>query len=128
MPDTEAGAANARIDAETDALLEKIERFRKEAESTASQDKTPTPQSNDALHDAGFTSVPRLTASERAASAGTGYTMGINLFSCIFVGGAMGYGLDRWLGTKPWLMILCLFLGFAAGIRVMWIYLQKTNK
>jgi ATP synthase protein I len=24
--------------------------------------------------------------------------------------------LDRWLGTKPWLMLVMLFLGFAAGV------------
>lgn len=28
----------------------------------------------------------------------------------------IGFVLDRWLGTKPWLMLLMLFLGFAAGV------------
>jgi len=27
-----------------------------------------------------------------------------------------GWLLDRWLGTKPWLMIVFFFLGAAAGI------------
>jgi ATP synthase protein I len=31
-------------------------------------------------------------------------------------GGVLGWLLDRWLGTKPWLMLILLFLGFAAGI------------
>jgi ATP synthase protein I len=31
-------------------------------------------------------------------------------------GGVIGWLLDRWLGTKPWLMLILLFLGFAGGI------------
>jgi ATP synthase protein I len=31
-------------------------------------------------------------------------------------GGIVGWLLDRWLGTKPWLMLVMLFLGFAVGI------------
>jgi ATP synthase protein I len=31
-------------------------------------------------------------------------------------GGIVGWLLDRWLGTKPWLMLVMLFLGFAAGV------------
>ncbi|HEX8841229.1 MAG TPA: AtpZ/AtpI family protein [Sphingomicrobium sp.] len=28
----------------------------------------------------------------------------------------IGFVLDKWLGTKPWLMLVMLFLGFAVGI------------
>jgi ATP synthase protein I len=28
----------------------------------------------------------------------------------------IGFVLDRWLGTKPWLMLLMLFVGFAVGV------------
>jgi ATP synthase protein I len=31
-------------------------------------------------------------------------------------GGIIGWLLDRWLGTKPWLMLVMLFLGFAVGV------------
>ncbi len=31
-------------------------------------------------------------------------------------GGVIGWLLDRWLGTKPWLMLILLFLGFAGGV------------
>lgn len=31
------------------------------------------------------------------------------------VGGVIGWTLDGWLGTWPWLAILFLFLGLAAG-------------
>lgn len=30
-------------------------------------------------------------------------------------GGAIGWTLDRWLSTGPWLMLLFLLLGIAAG-------------
>jgi ATP synthase protein I len=32
-------------------------------------------------------------------------------------GGLMGWGLDSFLGTGPWLLLLMLFLGFGVGIR-----------
>jgi ATP synthase protein I len=31
-------------------------------------------------------------------------------------GGVVGWLLDRWWGTKPWAMLILLFLGFAGGI------------
>jgi ATP synthase protein I len=38
------------------------------------------------------------------------------LIGGIVVGGAIGYFLDKWLGTFPWLFILMFMLGSAAGI------------
>jgi ATP synthase protein I len=32
-------------------------------------------------------------------------------------GGLIGWGLDSLFGTRPWLMLLMIFLGFAAGVR-----------
>jgi len=32
------------------------------------------------------------------------------------VGGFIGWLLDRWLGTTPWLLVLFVTLGFAAGL------------
>ena len=32
-------------------------------------------------------------------------------------GGLIGWGLDLLLGTRPWLLLLMLFLGFGVGIR-----------
>jgi ATP synthase protein I len=31
-------------------------------------------------------------------------------------GGIVGWGLDRWLGTAPWLMLGLMFTGFAGGV------------
>ena len=43
--------------------------------------------------------------------------------------GIVGWLLDRWLGTKPWLMLVMLFLGFAVGVmNVMRIANQPPGK
>lgn len=39
------------------------------------------------------------------------------LVAAILVGGAFGYFLDRWLGTKPVFLIILGGLGFYAGVR-----------
>jgi ATP synthase protein I len=35
--------------------------------------------------------------------------------ACLLVGGGLGYLVDRWLGTTPWLMIAGLVLGIIAA-------------
>lgn len=46
-------------------------------------------------------------------------SVGLNAFSefvgAVLVGGLIGWKVDEWLGTKPWLMIVLLGLGIAAG-------------
>ncbi len=37
----------------------------------------------------------------------------------MLAGGAIGYGLDRWLHTFPFLMMACLLVGFGFAIRDM---------
>jgi ATP synthase protein I len=43
------------------------------------------------------------------------------------VGGLLGFFLDRWLHTKPWLMLVVGGLGFAVGVRDMLRRLQKDD-
>ena len=56
----------------------------------------------------------------RAAQLVIGYLIGGPLG-----GGLLGWGLDSLLGTKPWLTLVMLFLGFAVGIRNV-LRLSKT--
>jgi ATP synthase protein I len=53
------------------------------------------------------------------AAEGKGYAfairVSIELVSTLAVGLLIGWALDRWLGTGPWLLIAGLFLGAAAG-------------
>jgi ATP synthase protein I len=47
---------------------------------------------------------------------GLAMRIGTELVAAIAVGIGVGYALDLWLGTKPWLMVLFFFLGSAAGM------------
>ena len=47
------------------------------------------------------------------------------LVGCPLGGGIVGWLLDRWFGTKPWLMLVMLFLGFAVGV---WNVIRISNK
>ncbi|MBE1236451.1 AtpZ/AtpI family protein [Phaeovibrio sulfidiphilus] len=40
----------------------------------------------------------------------------VEMVTTIAVGGALGYGLDKWMGSAPFAMVLCLLLGGAAGV------------
>lgn len=42
--------------------------------------------------------------------------VGVELVVATVVGTGLGYLLDQWLGTGPWLMIVGVFLGGTAGI------------
>jgi ATP synthase protein I len=62
----------------------------------------------------------RGQATRQDAGAASGYAVGMKLSSefvaAILVGAAIGWGLDRLLGTSPWAMIVFLLLGFCAGV------------
>jgi len=47
---------------------------------------------------------------------GLAWRIGLELVVAVAVGTGVGWALDRWLGTRPWGVILLLFLGFGAGI------------
>ncbi len=53
---------------------------------------------------------------DRGKGIGLALRIGTELVAGLAVGVAIGLGLDWWLGTKPWLMIVFFFLGAAAGI------------
>lgn len=46
--------------------------------------------------------------------------LGLEMAISVVVGLGIGYYLDKWLGTAPWLMILWLGFGFAAGVRALY--------
>lgn len=47
-------------------------------------------------------------------------TIGTHMVASTFVGLAIGFFLDKWLGTKPWLLLLFLFVGIVAGFKNMY--------
>lgn len=50
------------------------------------------------------------------AGMAAGFRIAVELLAAIVVGAGIGWGLDRWLGTQPWLLILFFILGGTAGI------------
>jgi ATP synthase protein I len=58
-------------------------------------------------------------AGDRAAlqgGLGVGLRIGIELVVAVVVATGLGWAIDRWLGTRPWGMIVLFFLGVAAGM------------
>lgn len=55
--------------------------------------------------------------SEAMVLFGNVATIGMQLVVATFVGLAMGYFLDKWLGTGPWMLIIFLLLGIVTGFR-----------
>ena len=41
--------------------------------------------------------------------------LAIEMAAALAVGGGLGWALDSWLGTKPWLFVVFIFVGIAAG-------------
>jgi len=50
------------------------------------------------------------------SALGLALRVGVELVSALAVGLAIGWLLDAWLGTRPWLMLVFILLGGAAGI------------
>jgi ATP synthase protein I len=42
--------------------------------------------------------------------------MSTELVSAVVVGTIIGFILDKWFGTKPWLILIFFFVGVIAGI------------
>jgi ATP synthase protein I len=52
--------------------------------------------------------MPRINDGNRLALA---MSVGMVISSNIAGGVLLGYLLDRWLGTEPWLIVTCLIIG-----------------
>lgn len=52
-----------------------------------------------------------------ATGSGLGFALriGVELVAALIVGGGIGFLLDRWLGTAPWLLVVFFLLGAGAG-------------
>ena len=48
-------------------------------------------------------------------------TIGLHMVSGILAGTAIGYFLDKWLGTDPWLLIIFAFAGIVAGFKNVYV-------
>jgi ATP synthase protein I len=54
--------------------------------------------------------------------------LGLEMAISVVIGMAIGYYLDKWLGTSPWLTIVWIGLGFAAGVRSLYRSAVQSEK
>jgi ATP synthase protein I len=58
---------------------------------------------------------PKPAANSNISGGSKAFRAATDLGAAIFVGGIFGYWLDKWLHTRPLMMILLIFAGFIAG-------------
>ncbi len=57
-----------------------------------------------------------FNSEKKGSFMGSAFKLGTELVAAVGVGTIIGFILDNWFGTKPWLIIIFFFLGAAAGI------------
>ena len=70
---------------------------------------------------------PKPRPPDAHSQAQLAWRMVIELVAGLGIGFGVGYGLDALLGTSPFLMIIFVFLGFAAGILTMMRSAQEVQ-
>ena len=53
---------------------------------------------------------------KKGSFLGSAFKLGTELVAAVAVGTIIGFILDSWFDTKPWLIIIFFFLGAAAGM------------
>ena len=56
------------------------------------------------------------TGGSQQSAYGAAFKFAAELLVGVVVGGGLGWALDRQFGTAPWLMVLLVIMGFAAGL------------
>ena len=59
--------------------------------------------------------MSRRNDEDENRKSGVAYAAALSLFFSVAAMTGVGWLFDRWLGTKPWLMVVGLVLGAAAG-------------
>ncbi|MDP8977453.1 MAG: AtpZ/AtpI family protein [Actinomycetota bacterium] len=67
---------------------------------------------------------PAAARTDRQAlwdDVGVGWTMSVEFLTATLVWGGIGWLVDLWLGTGPWLMSVGFVLGNALGFYLVWL-------
>ena len=72
----------------------------------------------------------RVSSNDNNSSSGMGvaFKMSTELVSAVLVGTIIGFILDNWFGTKPWLILIFFFVGVTAGIMNVFRSAKKMQK
>ena len=70
--------------------------------------------------------MPRESEEQEAnRKSGLAYGAALTLFASVVSLGGVGWLLDRWLGTKPYLLVVGIVLGVAIGF---YQFIRLTSK
>ena len=69
--------------------------------------------------------LPDDNKEEINRKSGLAYAAALSLFAAVVAGLILGWLLDRWLGTSPWLLVTGIVLGAAAGF---YEFIRQTSK
>jgi ATP synthase protein I len=59
---------------------------------------------------------------------GTAGTLGLHIVSAIIVGLVIGYFLDDYFGTKPWMIMIFFIVGVVAGFKMVFEDFRKLQR
>src|SRR5262249_25892569 len=68
------------------------------------------------LEEAKGREVPQQDPQARSTAIGIGFRIAIELVVGVAAGGVIGWVRDRQFGTRPWLLLVFLLFGIAAGM------------
>ena len=69
--------------------------------------------------------MPQRDNEETNRKSGVAYGAALSLFFSVAMMTGVGWALDRWLGTKPWLMVVGIVLGAVVGF---YQFVRLTSK
>jgi len=55
-------------------------------------------------------------------------SLGIEMAASVLIGTFMGYWADKWLGTRPWILIIGFIFGAAAGFRNLYRFISREDR
>ena len=58
----------------------------------------------------------RISNETKTSKLGIAFKMSTEMVAAVVVGTIIGFILDNWFGTKPWLILIFFFVGVIAGI------------
>ena len=58
----------------------------------------------------------KVSSQSSSSKLGMAFKISTEMVAAVFVGTIIGFILDNWFGTKPWLILIFFFAGVVAGI------------
>ena len=63
-----------------------------------------------------YNNSSKISKESPSSKLGMAFKMSTEMVAAVVVGTIIGFILDNWFGTKPWLILIFFFVGVIAGI------------